>query len=141
MGISATVRLARTMPKKLTNASIYSKPVYCVDDPMFKGQTQGQPPLLLPLPDYMSTVKRMAELEERVNKLCVKPVDMPREKEELLKATISRVEALEQELIISKKVSSVKTPLFLFLCCIVFFPSDHDQYNVELTIGFGGNTG
>ncbi|KAL0543374.1 hypothetical protein IC582_018469 [Cucumis melo] len=104
MGISATVRLARTMPKKLTNASIYSKPVYCVDDPMFKGQTQGQPPLLLPLPDYMSTVKRMAELEERVNKLCVKPVDMPREKEELLKATISRVEALEQELIISKKV-------------------------------------
>ncbi|TYK12590.1 phosphatidylinositol/phosphatidylcholine transfer protein SFH12 [Cucumis melo var. makuwa] len=104
MGISATVRLARTMPKKLTNASIYSKPVYCVDDPMFKGQSQGQPPLLLPLPDYMSTVKRMAELEERVNKLCVKPVDMPREKEELLKATISRVEALEQELIISKKV-------------------------------------
>uniref|UniRef100_A0A0A0KJ85 CRAL-TRIO domain-containing protein n=1 Tax=Cucumis sativus TaxID=3659 RepID=A0A0A0KJ85_CUCSA len=104
MGISATVRLARTMPKKLTNASIYSNPVYCADDPMYKGQCQGQPPLLQPLPDYMSTVKRMAELEERVNKLCIKPPDMPREKEELLKATITRVEALEQELIVSKKV-------------------------------------
>lgn len=71
---------------------------------MYKGQCQDQPPLLQPLPDYMSTVKRMAELEERVNKLCIKPPDMPREKEELLKATITRVEALEQELIVSKKV-------------------------------------
>ncbi|CAK9320700.1 unnamed protein product [Citrullus colocynthis] len=102
MGISATVRLARTMPKKLTNASIYSKPVYCVDDSMFKGQSQ--PPFLQPLPDYMSTVKRMAELEERVNNLCTKPADMPREKEDLLNATISRVEVLEQELTLSKKV-------------------------------------
>ncbi|KAG7034122.1 Phosphatidylinositol/phosphatidylcholine transfer protein SFH3 [Cucurbita argyrosperma subsp. argyrosperma] len=95
MGISATVRLARTMPKKLSNASLYSKPI-------FKGQ--GQPPLFDPLPDYMSTVKRMAELEERVNNLCNKPADMPREKEELLNATMTRVEALEQELTTSKKV-------------------------------------
>lgn len=117
MGISATVRLARTMPKKLTNASIYSKPVYCVDDSMFKGQIQ--PPLLQPLPDYMSTVKRMAELEERVNNLCTKPADMPREKEDLLNATISRVEVLEQELTLSKKVSVN----IITLCCIVFLYS------------------
>lgn len=104
MGISAAVRLARAMPKKLTNPSISSEPVYCVndDDSMFKGQPQ--PPLFEPLPDYMSTVKRMAELEERVNVLCMKPADMPREKEELLNATLSRVEALEKELIVSKKV-------------------------------------
>lgn len=67
---------------------------------MFK----GQPTMYEPLPDYMSTVKRMAELEERVNNLCCKPADMPREKEDLLNATISRVEALEQELFVSKKV-------------------------------------
>ncbi|KAG7026777.1 Phosphatidylinositol/phosphatidylcholine transfer protein SFH10, partial [Cucurbita argyrosperma subsp. argyrosperma] len=101
VGISATVRLARTMPNKLTNASIYSEPFYYVDD---SNMLKGQPPLFEPLPDYMSTVKRMAKLEERVNNLCSKPADLPREKEELLNAVTSRVEALEQDLLVTKKV-------------------------------------
>ncbi|XP_023517744.1 phosphatidylinositol/phosphatidylcholine transfer protein SFH12-like [Cucurbita pepo subsp. pepo] len=101
VGISATVRLARTMPNKLTNASIYSEPFYYVDD---SNMLKGQPPLFEPLPDYMSTLKRMAKLEERVNNLCSKPADLPREKEELLNAVTSRVEALEQDLLVTKKV-------------------------------------
>ena len=115
VGISATVRLARTMPNKLTNASIYSEPFYYVDD---SNMLKGQPPLFEPLPDYMSTLKRMAKLEERVNNLCSKPADLPREKEELLNAVTSRVEALEQDLLVTKKVPLLLSDQWSFISCL-----------------------
>lgn len=46
----------------------------------------------------------MAELEEKVTVLTVKPVAMPAEKEEMLNAAVSRVDVLEQELLATKKV-------------------------------------
>ncbi|KAK4258606.1 hypothetical protein QN277_005039 [Acacia crassicarpa] len=51
---------------------------------------------------HMALIKRVAELEEKVTVLSVKP-SMPKEKEELLNATLNRVQSLEQELAASKK--------------------------------------
>ncbi|OAY50686.1 phosphatidylinositol/phosphatidylcholine transfer protein SFH8 isoform X2 [Manihot esculenta] len=54
--------------------------------------------------DLLSSVlKRLGELEEKVDMLQVKPFRMPYEKEELLNAAVCRVDALEAELISTKK--------------------------------------
>ncbi|KAL2512309.1 Phosphatidylinositol/phosphatidylcholine transfer protein SFH8 [Abeliophyllum distichum] len=50
-----------------------------------------------------SVLKRLGKLEEKVNTLQTKPFVMPCEKEELLHAAVCRVEALEAELIATKK--------------------------------------
>lgn len=56
--------------------------------------------------DLLSSVlKRLGELEEKVDELQAKPTKMPHEKEELLDAAVRRVDALEAELITTKKVS------------------------------------
>lgn len=51
-----------------------------------------------------SMMKRLGELEEKVETLQSKPSEMPNEKEELLNAAVCRVDALEAELIATKKV-------------------------------------
>ncbi|XP_048337115.2 phosphatidylinositol/phosphatidylcholine transfer protein SFH8 isoform X1 [Ziziphus jujuba] len=54
--------------------------------------------------DVLSSVlKRLVELEEKVDTLRAKPTEMPYEKEELLNAAVCRVDALEAELIATKK--------------------------------------
>ncbi|KAH6789377.1 Sec14p-like phosphatidylinositol transfer family protein [Perilla frutescens var. frutescens] len=50
-----------------------------------------------------SVIKRLGELEEKVTTLQAKPSEMPYEKEELLNAAVYRVDALEAELIATKK--------------------------------------
>ncbi|PIN15174.1 Phosphatidylinositol transfer protein SEC14 [Handroanthus impetiginosus] len=50
-----------------------------------------------------SVLKRLGELEDKVNTLQTKPSEMPYEKEELLNAAVYRVDALEAELIATKK--------------------------------------
>ncbi|KAL5126865.1 Phosphatidylinositol/phosphatidylcholine transfer protein SFH8 [Glycine soja] len=50
-----------------------------------------------------SAMKRLGELEEKVDMLQSKPNVMPYEKEELLNAAVYRVDALEAELIATKK--------------------------------------
>ncbi|KAL9141595.1 hypothetical protein ABFS82_14G115400 [Erythranthe guttata] len=50
-----------------------------------------------------SVLKRLGELEEKVTSLQEKPSEMPYEKEELLYAAVYRVDALEAELIATKK--------------------------------------
>lgn len=50
-----------------------------------------------------SVIKRLGELEEKVSTLQAKPTEMPCEKEELLNAAVCRVDALEAELIATKK--------------------------------------
>lgn len=59
-----------------------------------------------------SIIKRLVELEEKVVVLQSKPSEMPSEKEELLNAAVCRVDALEAELIATKKVQS-SSALFL----------------------------
>ncbi|KAK7312319.1 hypothetical protein VNO77_36097 [Canavalia gladiata] len=50
-----------------------------------------------------SMMKRLGDLEEKVGTLQSKPSEMPYEKEELLNAAVCRVDALEAELIVTKK--------------------------------------
>jgi hypothetical protein len=63
-----------------------------------------------PAPSYTekdvlsSMLRRLCELEDKVQVLETKPSEMPFEKEELLNAAVRRVDALEAELISTKKV-------------------------------------
>ncbi|XP_042468421.1 phosphatidylinositol/phosphatidylcholine transfer protein SFH8-like [Zingiber officinale] len=54
--------------------------------------------------DLLSCLTRkLGELEEKANALQAKPFEMPSEKDELLNAAVCRVDALEAELIVTKK--------------------------------------
>ncbi|KAM1151773.1 hypothetical protein FF1_034476 [Malus domestica] len=82
-------------PGGLTNHPVYYNGVV----------VKGQP---LPVPaisstDHMNMMKRMAELEEKLNALSSKPAVMPPDKEETLNAALNRVNTLEQELSSTKK--------------------------------------
>ena len=98
MGIVTMVRLTKNMPKKLADSTFYSSPDYCDDDSV-SGAAKLQSQVTA-----MSVVKRMAELEERVAVLSMRPVSMPPEKEAMLNSALSRIEALEQDLIATRKV-------------------------------------
>ncbi|KAK0580880.1 hypothetical protein LWI29_007364 [Acer saccharum] len=109
MGIVTMIRMTRNMPRKITEAALYGAPVYYADT-MMKGhhhhqrhhQLAAAPPMSSG-PDYISMMKRMADLEEKVNILTMKPATMPPEKEEMLNAAVNRVNALEEELSATKK--------------------------------------
>lgn len=64
-----------------------------------------------------SMLKKLAELEGKVDILQSKPCEMPSEKEELLHAAVCRVDALEAELIATKKVQFL-VPFFVSIDCI-----------------------
>ncbi|XP_044470415.1 phosphatidylinositol/phosphatidylcholine transfer protein SFH12-like [Mangifera indica] len=98
MGIAAMIRVTRTLPKKLTDATIYSNPEYCIEDTKPKSAAPDAYGA-----DYMVMVKRIAALEDTVKILTAKPAAMLAEKEELLQAAVSRVDMLEQELLATKK--------------------------------------
>ncbi|KAL3651882.1 Phosphatidylinositol/phosphatidylcholine transfer protein sfh8 [Castilleja foliolosa] len=65
--------------------------------------SQSPTPSLMESQVLTSVVKRLGELEEKVNTLQEKPSEMPYDKEELLNAAVYRVDALEAELIATKK--------------------------------------
>ncbi|KAK7346405.1 hypothetical protein VNO80_20924 [Phaseolus coccineus] len=100
MGIVTMVRMTRNMPKKLTDANFYSN---------FGGEYKGQGnndqmtiPAISPQ-EFMTVMKRMAELEEKMSNMNNFTVCMPPEKEEMLNAAITRADTLEQELMATKK--------------------------------------
>ncbi|KAJ9147039.1 hypothetical protein P3X46_029244 [Hevea brasiliensis] len=101
MGIVTMIKVTRNMPKKLTNATIYSSPVYC-DEIEVKDRAKQSLESTISSADYMTVIKRVDQLEERVKVLSMKPA-MTLEKEEMLNAAISRVDTLEQELMATKK--------------------------------------
>ncbi|KAG1366278.1 Phosphatidylinositol/phosphatidylcholine transfer protein SFH1 [Cocos nucifera] len=102
MGIVTMLRVTRVVPKKIVDAAIdHASPVYCAQM-MVKGQMHQQLPTVSAA-EYSSAVKRLIKLEETVNILSMKPAEMPIEKEEQLKAAVSRVDALEAELAATKK--------------------------------------
>ncbi|XWS67876.1 hypothetical protein CRYUN_Cryun04dG0042300 [Craigia yunnanensis] len=101
MGIVTMVRLSRSMPRKLSEAAIYGGQVYYAN-PMITGHASQLPPPITSA-DYFSMMKRMADLEEKVSVLSLKPAVMPPEKEEMLNASLSGVCTLEEELSAAKK--------------------------------------
>ncbi|KAL7193033.1 hypothetical protein ACSBR2_024784 [Camellia fascicularis] len=105
MGVVTMIRVTRNMPKKLTDASLLSNSLRYDDNTMMKGQEH---PRKLPAPaissaEFLSVMRRMSELEEKVTVLSMTPAAMPAEKEEVLNAAISKVDTLEQELMATKK--------------------------------------
>ncbi|OWM83869.1 hypothetical protein CDL15_Pgr004300 [Punica granatum] len=103
MGIVTMVRLTKNMPKKLTDGTLYSSPVYYVGSSVQSKGGHQLPEQGISTSEYMTMLKRMAELEDKVSALCMKQSVMPPEKEEMLNTAISRVEALEHELSSTKK--------------------------------------
>lgn len=95
MGIVTMIRLTRNMPRKLTEAALYGGSVY-YDGTMMKAPAISSN-------DHMAMMKRMADLEEKVAVLSMRPT-MPPEKEELLNNALNRVSTLEQQLSATKKV-------------------------------------
>lgn len=107
MSIVTMIRVSRNMPR---NGNALPCPPY------FDGNAHPNnvraapaiehlgPPALSP-EDYMMALRRMSELEEKLNSLSLKPA-ISSEKEEMLNAALNRVDALEHELSSSKKVSS-----------------------------------
>lgn len=103
MGIVTMIRLTRNMPKRMTDATLYSTPVYCLDSTMGNGQPNdisGRPPISND--EFMTVMKRMAAMEEKLMAITVKP-DAISEKEEIIQAATTRVDALENELQSTKK--------------------------------------
>ena len=76
-------------------------------------EEEFRPPSPAPCPKeaglLSSVLRRLGELEEKVDMLQTKSVEMPCEKEELLNAAVCRVDALEAELIATKKVDCFST--------------------------------
>ncbi|CAM8950259.1 unnamed protein product [Rhodiola kirilowii] len=101
IGIVTMVRLTRNIPRKMADATLYSSSDYGID---MKSQMHQLPaPTTISSDEHMALLKRMAELEAKMCSFSAKPVIMPPEKEELLNAAISRIEALELELSATKK--------------------------------------
>lgn len=104
MGIVTMVRMTKNMPKKLTDANFYSN-----FGSEYKGQaTNSEEMTTMPnisAQEFMTVMKRMAELEDRMVNMNNQTTCMPPEKEEMLNAAITRADALEQELLATKKVN------------------------------------
>lgn len=95
MAVITVIRLAKKVPKKITGTDLFGNTAHC------NGNKMKAPAICMD--DQMSMMKRMVELEEKVNILSKKP-DIPAEMEELLNKALSRISTLEQELVITKKV-------------------------------------
>ncbi|KAM6599046.1 hypothetical protein CsatA_018655 [Cannabis sativa] len=105
MGIVTMIRLTRNMPKKIIEMAVYGSPIYYNEMTMIKHHKLDVPVAVEAISntEYMAMMKRMAELEEKVSVLNMKPVSMPPEKEEMLAAAVKRVNDLEQELSLAHK--------------------------------------
>lgn len=88
----------------------------CVADSMLKSGSKNKPAISFMDDSYALT--RLGDLEEKVNSLSNKPAKLPLEKEEMLNASLSRMETLEAELLAAKKV-----PFFL----LVWFMFSHGR--------------
>ena len=95
LGFVTLIRMTRSMPRKMTAAALLGNSVYC-DGNMMKAAS------VISADDRMALMKRMTELEEKVNTLILRP-SMPPEMEELLNSALHRVDTLEQELATAKK--------------------------------------
>lgn len=121
MFCSVTSRVTKKLPEKTHEFDLYS-PEYDLDHmPKEEFRPPSPSPFYKEVDLLSSVLKRLGELEEKVDELQAKPSKMPYEKEELLDAAVRRVDALEAELIATKKVSFdfifwITTNLFAVYC-------------------------
>lgn len=108
---SLTSSVTKKLPESSSKLSCSFSPFILDNIP----KVESRPPS--PTPEFpeaellSSVTRRLGELEVKVDTLQTKRVEMPYEKEELLDAAVRRVDALEAELIATKKVSFLR---FLF---------------------------
>ena len=124
MGIVTMIRMTRNMPRKITEAALYGSSGY-YDGTMMKAATFS-------CNDYMAMMKRMAELEEKVTILSMKPV-IPPEKEEVLNNALGRVTTLEQDLVATKKVYRFS---FILQCHNIIEPLPFLYFNLAFYFDF-----
>nr|GFA08195.1 hypothetical protein [Tanacetum cinerariifolium] len=103
MGVMTMVRMTKNMPKKLSETRHYPSPVY--EEPI---RQRPDHPYQLQSPgistaEYLSMMKRLGDLEEKVIILTNRPIEMPPEKEEILNNALKRIESLEIELSHTKR--------------------------------------
>ncbi|XP_015866084.1 phosphatidylinositol/phosphatidylcholine transfer protein SFH8-like isoform X1 [Ziziphus jujuba] len=100
---SATLWVAKKPPYTVSETS-YDSPNLAIESVPVEDFRPPSPAPKLTRADLLSCAfKKLGELEEKVDMLQAKPFEMPYEKEELLNAAVCRVDALEAELIATKK--------------------------------------
>lgn len=99
---SATVKISTGIPRLISHYACCIPNVILGPDLMegFRPTSEGSE---LNADMFSIILRRLRELEEKVNALQTNPMQMPSEKEELLKGAIRRVDGLEAELITTKK--------------------------------------
>ncbi|KAJ8442561.1 hypothetical protein Cgig2_026503 [Carnegiea gigantea] len=99
---SATVKISTEIPRLISHYARSIPNVILGPDLMggFRPTSEGSE---LDADMFSIILRRLRELEEKVNALQTNPMQMPSEKEELLKGAIRRVDGLEAELITTKK--------------------------------------
>lgn len=109
MGIATMVKVTRNMPRKAGDDKTDSSPAEGIGT---KVKSAEGPAKLTPPPspaisqdELASVMKRMAELEHKLSVVNRQSTTMPPEKEEMLNSALTRADALEQELMATKKVT------------------------------------
>ncbi|KAL6207464.1 hypothetical protein ACLB2K_018422 [Fragaria x ananassa] len=97
---SVSFRVTNKLPNSVSD-STHNTPVLTAEYEEF--QPPSPAPGLSRVDVLSSALQKLGELEEKVDMLQAKPYEMPHEKEELLNAAVCRVDALEAELIATKK--------------------------------------
>ncbi|KAM0012849.1 putative CRAL-TRIO lipid binding domain, CRAL/TRIO domain, CRAL/TRIO domain superfamily [Helianthus debilis subsp. tardiflorus] len=101
MGLVTLIRITRNMPKKLTDATLYSTGF--IEDYVVNKKKKRLQASTISAAEYLTLMNRLAELEEKIIVLDNKAAEIPPEKDELLNNALKRVDALETELAAVKK--------------------------------------
>lgn len=96
MGIIALLRSSRGIPRKVVDAG--KVPL---------AQMRQSDEATVPAAAFNCMLQRLGDLEEKMSILNKKP-EMPTERKEILNAAVKRVDALESELAVTKKVKVMK---------------------------------
>ncbi|KAG2655806.1 hypothetical protein PVAP13_1KG038500 [Panicum virgatum] len=109
MGVVAMFRVGKIAPKRAMDAAMGIATMEAMAKKTRQMQLQqqqlaGPDAVVVSAAQYQALVKRLDDLEGKVAALAARPPEMPPEQEEMLKAAVSRVEALETELENTKKL-------------------------------------
>nr|XP_043623122.1 phosphatidylinositol/phosphatidylcholine transfer protein SFH12-like [Erigeron canadensis] len=98
MGVMTVLRVTSSMPRKLTNATLYSTGF--LEANILKKKKQAS---TISTTEYLTLMNRLADLEEKVIVLNSRPSELSPDKEEMLNNVLSRLSTLETELAATKK--------------------------------------
>lgn len=116
---SSAYRVTKKLPDTVSETSNNISDLAVESVPMEEFRPPSPAPRLTKADLLTCAFKKLSELEEKVDILQAKPFSMPYEKEELLNAAVCRVDALEAELIATKKViESQLMDMYDFLVCL-----------------------